>query len=131
MINLRFVHYPISGRLTDINKSIVTSYSSYIVEDTSTLLESVAVAQDEDETELRSVVLKALQKAFQHDQDGTYALDVVSLMLTNYRVLASPVPLRGRHEATSKAADYCFSRPSDRRCDTCHYRASSSLIVID
>ncbi|KAF2787947.1 U3 small nucleolar RNA-associated protein 10 [Melanomma pulvis-pyrius CBS 109.77] len=49
-------------------KSIVTSYSSYIVEHIAHLLEYLS--KGEGEPELRSAVLNALQKTFQHDQDG-------------------------------------------------------------
>ncbi|KAF1922684.1 U3 small nucleolar RNA-associated protein 10 [Didymella exigua CBS 183.55] len=49
-------------------KSIVTPYSSYIIDHAATLL-SQLVSEDAS-SKLRSVVLSALQKTFQHDQDG-------------------------------------------------------------
>ncbi|KAF2011080.1 hypothetical protein BU24DRAFT_399265 [Aaosphaeria arxii CBS 175.79] len=49
-------------------KSIVTSYSSYIIEHTVSLLNYIA--QNPEESDLQTAVLKALQKSFQHDQDG-------------------------------------------------------------
>lgn len=49
-------------------KSIVTSYASYIIEHTATLLGSLA-SSNADEG-LRAAVLEALQKSFQHDQDA-------------------------------------------------------------
>jgi U3 small nucleolar RNA-associated protein 10 len=49
-------------------KSIVTTYSSYIIEHVSKLLEQLVT--DDAHSELRSAVLSALQKTFQHDQDG-------------------------------------------------------------
>ncbi|KAF2028900.1 hypothetical protein EK21DRAFT_68808 [Setomelanomma holmii] len=49
-------------------KSIVTSYSSYIIDYAAKLLQYLA--KDDAEPELRSAVLGALQKSFQHDQDA-------------------------------------------------------------
>ncbi|KAF2621432.1 U3 small nucleolar RNA-associated protein 10 [Macroventuria anomochaeta] len=49
-------------------KSIVTTYSSYVIEHVAKLLEQL-VSEDAS-SDLRSVVLSALQKTFQHDQDG-------------------------------------------------------------
>ncbi|KAF2714920.1 U3 small nucleolar RNA-associated protein 10 [Pleomassaria siparia CBS 279.74] len=49
-------------------KSIVTSYSSYIIDHLAQLLGYLSTGKDEPK--LRSAVLKALQKTFQHDQDG-------------------------------------------------------------
>jgi U3 small nucleolar RNA-associated protein 10 len=49
-------------------KSIVTSYSSYMIEHAAKLLE--ALADEDAESDLRSAVLDALQKSFQHDQDA-------------------------------------------------------------
>jgi U3 small nucleolar RNA-associated protein 10 len=60
-------------------KSIVTNYSSYIVEHTSHLLEYLS--KSESEPELRSAVLKALQKTFQHDQDGMVSSTTMLLQL--------------------------------------------------
>ncbi|KAH7071776.1 armadillo-type protein [Paraphoma chrysanthemicola] len=49
-------------------KSIVTSYSSYIIEHAAKELDHLAT--DEAASELRCAVLGALQKSFQHDQDA-------------------------------------------------------------
>ncbi|KAJ4376771.1 snoRNA-binding rRNA-processing protein utp10 [Didymella sp. IMI 355093] len=49
-------------------KSIVTTYSSYIIDHAAALLSKLIDASAS--TELRSAVLSALQKTFQHDQDG-------------------------------------------------------------
>ncbi|PSN74287.1 U3 small nucleolar RNA-associated protein 10 [Corynespora cassiicola Philippines] len=49
-------------------KSIVTNYSSYIVEYAVNILE--LLSKEGGDEELRRAVLRALQKAFQHDQDG-------------------------------------------------------------
>ncbi|KAF2873931.1 hypothetical protein BDV95DRAFT_626828 [Massariosphaeria phaeospora] len=49
-------------------KSIVTSYSSYIVEQASDLLAYISEVQDEPQ--LKKAVLNALHKAFEYDQDG-------------------------------------------------------------
>jgi U3 small nucleolar RNA-associated protein 10 len=49
-------------------KSIVTSYSSYIIEHAAKELDHLAT--DEAGSELRCAVLGALQKSFQHDQDA-------------------------------------------------------------
>jgi U3 small nucleolar RNA-associated protein 10 len=49
-------------------KSIVTSYASYVIEHAAKMLEHLA--QEEADSELRSAVLGALQKSFQHDQDA-------------------------------------------------------------
>lgn len=49
-------------------KSIVTSYSSYIIEHVAKTLESLG--KNDTQIELRGAVLNALQKSFQHDQDG-------------------------------------------------------------
>jgi U3 small nucleolar RNA-associated protein 10 len=49
-------------------KSIVTSYSSYIIDHVAKMLEHVA--KEDADSELRSAVLGALQKTFQHDQDA-------------------------------------------------------------
>ncbi|KAF2124641.1 hypothetical protein P153DRAFT_349723 [Dothidotthia symphoricarpi CBS 119687] len=49
-------------------KSIVTSYSSYVLEHVAKMLEHLA--QEDAESELRGTVLSALQKTLQHDQDG-------------------------------------------------------------
>ncbi|KAF2265231.1 hypothetical protein CC78DRAFT_515720 [Lojkania enalia] len=49
-------------------KSIVTNYSSYILDNSTQVLEHLA--KHEGNAELRSSVLKALRNSFQHDQDG-------------------------------------------------------------
>jgi U3 small nucleolar RNA-associated protein 10 len=49
-------------------KSIVTSYSSYVIEHAAKMLQHLAA--EEADSELRSAVLGALQKSFQHDQDA-------------------------------------------------------------
>lgn len=49
-------------------QSIVTSYSSYIIDHAANTLSHLAT--EDTEVELRSAVLGALQKSFQHDQDG-------------------------------------------------------------
>ncbi|KAH6644814.1 armadillo-type protein [Boeremia exigua] len=49
-------------------KSIVTTYSSYIIEHVASLLGQL-IREDANPT-LRSAVLASLQKTFQHDQDG-------------------------------------------------------------
>ncbi|KAF2845238.1 hypothetical protein T440DRAFT_502600 [Plenodomus tracheiphilus IPT5] len=60
--------YKFLAAFFDNFKSIVTSYSSYIIEHVAKTLE--VLAKDDAEPELRSAVLTALQKTFQHDQDG-------------------------------------------------------------
>jgi U3 small nucleolar RNA-associated protein 10 len=49
-------------------QSLVTSYSSYIIEHAAKML--TGLAKDDSEVATRSAVLAALQKTFQHDQDG-------------------------------------------------------------
>lgn len=49
-------------------KGIATQYSSYIIDHTSKLLASLV--QDNESSELRTAVLGALQKTFEHDQEG-------------------------------------------------------------
>jgi U3 small nucleolar RNA-associated protein 10 len=51
-------------------KSIVTSYSSYVIEHAERLLKYLAGRDDEGVSELREATLSALQKSFQYDQDG-------------------------------------------------------------
>lgn len=46
----------------------MTSYASYIIEHASRLLESLA--KDKSGSQLRTALLAALQKSFEHDQDG-------------------------------------------------------------
>lgn len=55
------------SRLIEL-QSIVTSYSSYLVDHFAKMLEFLA--KEDVEPELRNAVLEALQKSFQHDQDG-------------------------------------------------------------
>jgi U3 small nucleolar RNA-associated protein 10 len=50
-------------------KSIVTSYSSYIIDNAVALLDSLA--KDKSESKLRTALLLALQRSFEHDQDGS------------------------------------------------------------
>ena len=52
-------------------KSIVTGYSSYILEHISNILEYLYT--EKEESHLRGAVLNALQKTFQHDQDGKFS----------------------------------------------------------
>lgn len=49
-------------------QSLVTSYSSYIIEPAAKML--TQLAKDDSEASTRAAVLSALQKTFQHDQDG-------------------------------------------------------------
>jgi U3 small nucleolar RNA-associated protein 10 len=49
-------------------KSIVTGYSSYIIEDAAQLL--TQLAKEDADSALRNAVLGAMQKTFQHDQDA-------------------------------------------------------------
>lgn len=51
-------------------KSIVTSYASYTTEHLSTLLTHLAKREALGEEGLRTAVLDALKKSFEHDQDG-------------------------------------------------------------
>ncbi|KAH3916710.1 U3 small nucleolar RNA-associated protein 10 [Parastagonospora nodorum] len=60
--------YKFLAAFFDKFKSIVTSYSSYIIDHAAKMLEHVA--QEDADSELRSAVLGALQKSFQHDQDA-------------------------------------------------------------
>jgi U3 small nucleolar RNA-associated protein 10 len=60
--------YKFLATFFDKFKSLVTSYSSYIIEPASKLLAQVVKADTEAET--RGALLSALQKSFQHDQDG-------------------------------------------------------------
>jgi U3 small nucleolar RNA-associated protein 10 len=61
--------YKFIAAFFDKFKSIVTSYSSYIIDNAVALLESLA--KDKNESSLRTAVLLALQRSFEHDQDGT------------------------------------------------------------
>ncbi|KZM28628.1 hypothetical protein ST47_g232 [Ascochyta rabiei] len=49
-------------------KSIVTTYSAYVLDHVAKLLDQLV--HEDASSELRGVVLAALQKTFQHDQDG-------------------------------------------------------------
>ncbi|KAF1829487.1 hypothetical protein BDW02DRAFT_147274 [Decorospora gaudefroyi] len=60
--------YKFLAAFFDKFKSLVTSYSSYIIEPASKVLTQLAKFDTEAET--RSAVLDALQKTFKHDQDG-------------------------------------------------------------
>ncbi|KAL5115496.1 snoRNA-binding rRNA-processing protein utp10 [Pleosporales sp. CAS-2024a] len=60
--------YKFLAAFFDKFKSIVTSYSSYMIEHVAKLLEHVAM--EEAGAKVRGAVLEALQKSFQHDQDG-------------------------------------------------------------
>jgi U3 small nucleolar RNA-associated protein 10 len=60
--------YKFLATFFDKFKSLVTSYSSYIIEPASKLL--AQLVQSDTEAETRSALLSALQKSFQHDQDG-------------------------------------------------------------
>lgn len=60
--------YKFAAAFFDKFKAIATQYSSYIIDHALNLLNSLA--QETDESELRTVVLTALQKTFEHDQEG-------------------------------------------------------------
>ncbi|USP80286.1 uncharacterized protein yc1106_07560 [Curvularia clavata] len=60
--------YKFLAAFFDKFKSLVTSYSSYIIEHAAKMLSQLA--KDDSEVATRSAVLSALQKTFQHDQDG-------------------------------------------------------------
>ncbi|KAL6703979.1 snoRNA-binding rRNA-processing protein utp10 [Coniothyrium glycines] len=60
--------YTFLGAFFDKFKSIVTNYSSYIIEHTVKMLDHLS--KDDSESEVRKAVLNALQKSFLHDQDG-------------------------------------------------------------
>lgn len=60
--------YKFAAAFFDRFKAIATQYASYIIEHVSRLLETLAKQQGKQE--LRSAVLTALQKAFEHDQEG-------------------------------------------------------------
>ncbi|CAN9090704.1 unnamed protein product [Alternaria alternata] len=60
--------YKFLAAFFDKFKSLVTSYSSYIIEHAAKML--TGLAKDDSEVATRSAVLAALQKTFQHDQDG-------------------------------------------------------------
>ncbi|KAF2120311.1 hypothetical protein BDV96DRAFT_485905 [Lophiotrema nucula] len=72
-------------------KSIVTSYSSYILEPSAQLLERLANSDngdddDDDSTEeLRSAVLSALKNTFEHDTDGFWQTP------SHYSTILSPL----------------------------------------
>ena len=70
-------------RVTDTPQSIVTTYSSYIIEHAAALLSQLV--SDDANSELRSVVLSALQKTFQHDQDGFWQAP------SHYGVIVKPL----------------------------------------
>ncbi|EOA85394.1 snoRNA-binding rRNA-processing protein utp10 [Exserohilum turcicum] len=60
--------YKFLAAFFDKFKSLVTSYSSYIIEPAAKML--TQLAKDDSEASTRAAVLSALQKTFQHDQDG-------------------------------------------------------------
>ncbi|KAJ4360215.1 snoRNA-binding rRNA-processing protein utp10 [Didymosphaeria variabile] len=60
--------YKFAAAFFDKFKGIATQYSSYIIDCASKLLTSLV--QDEEESELRTAVLRALQRTFEHDQEG-------------------------------------------------------------
>ncbi|KAF2442860.1 hypothetical protein P171DRAFT_363006 [Karstenula rhodostoma CBS 690.94] len=60
--------YKFAAAFFDKFKGIATQYSSYIIDHASKLLTSLV--QDEEASELRTAVLSALQKTFEHDQEG-------------------------------------------------------------
>ncbi|XP_014553362.1 hypothetical protein COCVIDRAFT_29399 [Bipolaris victoriae FI3] len=60
--------YKFLAAFFDKFKSLVTSYSSYIIEPAAKIL--THLAKNDTEVATRTAVLSALQKSFQHDQDG-------------------------------------------------------------
>jgi U3 small nucleolar RNA-associated protein 10 len=60
--------YKFAAAFFDKFKVIATQYSSYIIDHASKLLTSLV--QDDEMSELRTAVLGALQKTFEHDQEG-------------------------------------------------------------
>ena len=60
--------YKFAAAFFDKFKGIATQYSSYIIEHVSKLLKTLE--KIEEESELRAAVLTALQKTFEHDQEG-------------------------------------------------------------
>jgi U3 small nucleolar RNA-associated protein 10 len=60
--------YKFLAAFFDKFKSIVTSYSSYIIDHAAKMLSYLA--EEDADSELRAAVLAALQKSFQHDQDA-------------------------------------------------------------
>jgi U3 small nucleolar RNA-associated protein 10 len=83
-------------------KSIVTSYSSYIIEHASRLLETLS--KDKDESELRTALLLALQKSFEHDQDG------LSLTIPKRSIFVLTYPqASGKHPPTLAPSCHPFS----------------------
>ena len=77
-------------------KSIVTGYSTYLVENSIEVLQSVNV-KDQDSRELWSRVLKTLQKSFEYDQDDFWQspshFDTIAPVLCNQFTHASALPL--------------------------------------
>jgi U3 small nucleolar RNA-associated protein 10 len=89
--------YKFLAAFFDKFKSIVTSYSSYMIEHAAKLLETLA--GNPADSGLRSAVLEALQKSFQHDQDAfwqapshysTILKPLVNLLTTPSSALAIP-----------------------------------------
>lgn len=60
--------YKFAAAFFDKFRGIATQYASYIIDHVSKLLKSLV--QDDEESELRAAVLRALQRAFEHDQEG-------------------------------------------------------------
>ncbi|KAH8728106.1 U3 small nucleolar RNA-associated protein 10 [Phaeosphaeriaceae sp. PMI808] len=79
-------------------KSIVTSYSSYMIEHAAKLLGQVA--EQEADSKLRSAVLGALQKSFQHDQDAFW--QAPSHYGTILKPLVNLLNMSGTEEVTSE-----------------------------
>ena len=83
----------------DTLKSIVTSYASYIIDDTVTILQSLNPS-DPDSLFLFNRVLTTLSSSFEHDQDGTSTPLLPSTPLSPHitntlrssRFLAIPLP---------------------------------------
>ncbi|KAF3033541.1 snoRNA-binding rRNA-processing protein utp10 [Didymella keratinophila] len=66
--SLAITFYRFLAAFFDKFKSIVTTYSSYILDHAATLLSKLV--DESASSELRTAVLDALSKTFQHDQDG-------------------------------------------------------------
>ena len=77
-------------------KSIVTSYATYLLENSVTVLKSVDL-KDEQSKELWSRVLRTLVKCFEHDQDDFWQspshFSVIAPILSEQFVHASGLPL--------------------------------------
>jgi len=77
-------------------KSIVTSYSTYLIENSIEVLQSVNVKDDESR-ELWSRVLRTLRKSFEHDQDDFWQspshFDAIAPILCVQFANAASLPL--------------------------------------